>query len=62
MGLCYENAGDYEEALKAFLSTCKTSPTAETWLGAGVAFYEAQYLKTEWSIINNKSSNNYFNV
>ncbi|XP_071638343.1 cilia- and flagella-associated protein 70 isoform X1 [Temnothorax longispinosus] len=40
MGLYYENAGDYERGLKIFLSVCKTSPTAETWLGAGIAFFE----------------------
>jgi len=40
MGLYYENAGDYERGLKAFLSVCRTSPTAETWLGVGIAFFE----------------------
>ncbi|KYM84727.1 Tetratricopeptide repeat protein 18 [Atta colombica] len=40
MGLHYENAGNYERGLKVFLSACKTSPTAETWLGAGIAFFE----------------------
>ena len=40
MGLYYENAGDYERGLKVFLTACKTSPTAETWLGAGIAFFE----------------------
>ncbi|XP_011871565.1 PREDICTED: cilia- and flagella-associated protein 70 [Vollenhovia emeryi] len=40
MGLYYENAGDYERGLKVFLSVCRTSPTAETWLGAGVALFE----------------------
>ncbi|XP_018345127.1 PREDICTED: uncharacterized protein LOC108750274 [Trachymyrmex septentrionalis] len=42
MGLYYENAGDYERGLKVFLTACKTSPTAETWLGAGIAFFELQ--------------------
>ncbi|XP_025075772.1 uncharacterized protein LOC105433760 [Pogonomyrmex barbatus] len=40
MGLYYEDIGDYERALKVFLSVCRTSPTAETWLGAGIAFFE----------------------
>lgn len=40
MGMYYENVGDYERGLKIFLSACRTSPTAETWLGAGIAFYE----------------------
>lgn len=42
MGLYYEDTGDYVRALKVFLNTCGTSPTAETWLGAGIAFYELQ--------------------
>ncbi|KAL6428051.1 hypothetical protein ACFW04_008437 [Cataglyphis niger] len=42
MGLYYEDIGDYVRALKVFLSTCEISPTAETWLGAGIAFYELQ--------------------
>ncbi|KYQ59448.1 Tetratricopeptide repeat protein 18 [Trachymyrmex zeteki] len=42
MGLYYENAGDYECGLKVFLTACRTSPTAETWLGAGIAFFELQ--------------------
>lgn len=40
MGLYYEDIGDYVRALKVFLNACETSPTAETWLGAGIAFYE----------------------
>ncbi|EGI59924.1 Tetratricopeptide repeat protein 18, partial [Acromyrmex echinatior] len=42
MGQYYENAGNYERGLKIFLTECKTSPTAETWLGAGIAFFELQ--------------------
>ncbi|XP_018364129.1 PREDICTED: cilia- and flagella-associated protein 70 [Trachymyrmex cornetzi] len=42
MGLYYENAGDYERGLKIFLTACKILPTAETWLGAGIAFFELQ--------------------
>ncbi|CAL1683422.1 unnamed protein product [Lasius platythorax] len=42
MGLYYEDIGDYVRALKVFLNACETSPTAETWLGAGIAFYELQ--------------------
>ncbi|XP_029178324.1 cilia- and flagella-associated protein 70-like [Nylanderia fulva] len=42
MGLYYEDIGNYERALKVFLNACRTSPTAETWLGAGIAFYELQ--------------------
>lgn len=40
MALYYEDIGDYVRALKVFLNACGTSPTAETWLGAGIAFYE----------------------
>jgi hypothetical protein len=47
MGMYYENVGDYERGLKIFLSACRTSPTAETWLGAGIAFYEVNYVKKE---------------
>ncbi|KAG5346238.1 CFA70 protein, partial [Acromyrmex charruanus] len=42
MGQYYENAGNYERGLKVFLTACKTSPTVETWLGAGIAFFELQ--------------------
>ncbi|XP_029156032.1 cilia- and flagella-associated protein 70-like [Nylanderia fulva] len=42
MGLYYKDIGNYERALKVFLNACQTSPTAETWLGAGIAFYELQ--------------------
>ncbi|XP_032682170.1 uncharacterized protein LOC116849292 [Odontomachus brunneus] len=45
MGLCYEDVGDYERALRVFLGACDTSPTAETWLGAGIAFYELRRFK-----------------
>lgn len=40
MGLCYEKKNDYENAKKFFLSACKSSPSCETWLHAGIAFYE----------------------
>lgn len=43
MGLYYEDVGDYKCALKAFLNACQHSPTAETWLSAGIAFYEVNY-------------------
>ncbi|XP_076627890.1 cilia- and flagella-associated protein 70 [Colletes latitarsis] len=36
---CFE-AGDYERAKKIFLSACKSSPTSQTWLGAGISCYE----------------------
>ncbi|KYN01939.1 Tetratricopeptide repeat protein 18 [Cyphomyrmex costatus] len=42
MGLYYENVGDYERGLKVFLTASRTSPTVETWLGAGIAFFELQ--------------------
>lgn len=45
MGLYYEDTGDYERALKAFLNACQISPSAETWLSMGVCFYEVNYLK-----------------
>ncbi|RLU14922.1 hypothetical protein DMN91_012809 [Ooceraea biroi] len=52
MGFCYENAGDFQQALKTFLRACRTSPTAETWLGAGVAFYELQrYTEAEAALL-----------
>ncbi|XP_076179433.1 cilia- and flagella-associated protein 70 isoform X2 [Ptiloglossa arizonensis] len=36
---CYKT-GDYNRAKKIFLSACKTSPTSQTWLGAGMSCYE----------------------
>jgi len=40
MGLYYEDTADYVRALKSFLNACGILPTAETWLGVGIAYYE----------------------
>ncbi|EFN68293.1 Tetratricopeptide repeat protein 18 [Camponotus floridanus] len=42
MGLYYEDTADYMRALKSFLNACEILPTAETWLGVGIAYYELQ--------------------
>ncbi|KAK2580452.1 hypothetical protein KPH14_006195 [Odynerus spinipes] len=44
MGICYEAKNDYEKAKKFFVYTCKSSPTCESWLRAGIAFYELNQL------------------
>ncbi|XP_053989743.1 cilia- and flagella-associated protein 70 [Hylaeus volcanicus] len=36
---CYK-IGDYDRAKRIFLSACKSSPTSQTWLGAGISCYE----------------------
>ncbi|XP_047343540.1 cilia- and flagella-associated protein 70 [Vespa velutina] len=45
VGLCYENKKDYEKAKKVFLNACQFSPTSQSWLHAGISFYELNQLK-----------------
>ncbi|XP_076664825.1 cilia- and flagella-associated protein 70 isoform X2 [Andrena cerasifolii] len=40
LGYHYYNTEDYDRAKRMFLSACDTSPTAETWLGAGLSYFE----------------------
>ncbi|XP_031848357.1 cilia- and flagella-associated protein 70 [Nomia melanderi] len=40
LGYYYYDNGDYERARNIFLSACKSSPTSQTWLGAGLSYYE----------------------
>ncbi|KAL2725115.1 cilia- and flagella-associated protein 70, partial [Vespula squamosa] len=45
VGLCYENKKEYEKAKKVFLNACQISPTSQSWLHAGISFYELNQLK-----------------
>ncbi|XP_033322841.2 cilia- and flagella-associated protein 70 isoform X2 [Megalopta genalis] len=48
LGYHYYNTGDYERAKSVFLSACKSSPTSQTWLGAGISCYElGEYTEAE---------------
>ncbi|KAG7203786.1 hypothetical protein KM043_013807 [Ampulex compressa] len=40
LGMYYHEVGYYERARKVFLNACQYSPSSETWLGAGISFYE----------------------
>ncbi|KZC13999.1 Tetratricopeptide repeat protein 18 [Dufourea novaeangliae] len=51
LGYHYYNTGNYKRAKKVFLSTCKTSPTSQTWLGAGISCYELnEYTEAETTL------------
>lgn len=40
LGLCYQSKKEHEKAKKVFLNACQTSPTSQSWLLAGISFYE----------------------